>query len=98
MDQRSTVTINKLVILHARRTLTILYRITDGVHVEMVIQLSPNTPRSLKVNAEALGVLEGHGEILFIRHVPFKVRKHLDCFHEFIVISIHIYQCLFLMI
>ena len=76
MDQRSTVTINKLVIPHARLTLTILYRITDGVHVEMVIQLSPNTPRNLKVNAEVSEVLEGHGETLSIRHVLFKVRKH----------------------
>ena len=75
MDQRSTVTINKVVIPHARLTLTILYRITDGVHVEMVIQLSANTPRSLKVNAEVLEVLVGHGETLSIRLVLFKVRK-----------------------
>ena len=73
MVQRSTVTINKLVIPHARLTLTILYRITDGVHVEMVIQLRENTPRSLKVNAEVLEVLEGHGETLSIRHAVFKV-------------------------
>ena len=73
MDQRSTVTINKLVIPHVRLTLTILYRITDGVRVETVIQLSPNTPRSLKVNAEVLGVLEAHGETLSTRHVSFKV-------------------------
>ena len=76
MVQRSTVTINKPVIPHVRLTLTILYRITDGVHVEMVIQLRENTPRSLKVNAEVLEVLEGHGETLSIRHVLFKVRWH----------------------
>ena len=76
MDQRSTVTINRVVIPHAKLTLTIRFRTMDGVHVEMVIQLSPNTPRNLKVNAEVSGVLEGHGETLSIRHVLFKVRKH----------------------
>lgn len=76
MDQKSTVTINKVVIPHARLTLTIRYRTTDGVHVEMVIQLRLNTSRNLKVNAEVSGALEGHGETLSIRHVVFKVRKH----------------------
>ena len=52
MDQRSMVTINKLVISHVRVTLTILYRTSDGVHVEMVMQLSLNTSRSLTVNVE----------------------------------------------
>ena len=56
MDQRSMVTINKLVMPHARVTRTIVYRITDGVPVEMVIQLGHNTSRSLIVNVEVLGV------------------------------------------
>ena len=69
MVQKSMVTINKVVIPHARVTIIILYKITDGVHVEMVIQLSLNMPRSPRVNAEVLGVLVGHGETLSIRHV-----------------------------
>ena len=56
MDQRNMVTISKLVILHARVTRTILYRIMDGVPVEIVIQQDHNTSRSLIVNVEALGV------------------------------------------
>ena len=50
------VIINKLEIPHARVTSTILYNIMVGVFVEMIIRLNLNTPRSLIVNAEVLGV------------------------------------------
>ena len=80
MAQRSMVTINKLVIPHARVTRTILYRIMDGVPVEMVIQLDHSMSRSLTMNVEVLGVLEADGEILSIRRVvTFNVRK---LYHE----------------
>ena len=70
MGQTRTVTINKLVITLARVTLTILYRATDFVHVETA---TLNTTRSLRVNVEVLGVLEGQGEAQSIGHVLVKV-------------------------
>ena len=68
------VTINKHVTQHARIILTSLYKMADGVLVEMTIQQSLSMSGSLIMSAEVLGVLEEHGETQCIRHVMlFKV-------------------------